>query len=216
MLSIIFIAPPAAGKGTQSNLLATKYHMPHIATGDLLREAASQDNERGHLIADQISKGILVSDTTILELLKERLAVADCHKGYILDGYPRDVEQAKSLDTVLKNEGRIIIIYLKLDKENARKRIVGRLSCPNCGAIYNSMNPMMKPKIEGFCDKCHSLLSQRADDTNEVFESRWDTYLKMTEPLINYYQHHDDYYEVDSNRDYHQVFDDICRIIEKK
>lgn len=190
MKSIIFIAPPAAGKGTQAKMVSEKYHLPHISTGDLLRAASKEDTELGHFIHEQLSTGGLVDDEVTIKLLKERLSKDDCNNGYILDGFPRDVEQAIAYDELLENLHKELghVIVLDLDKKTAMDRIVGRLSCSNCGAVYNSLYENMKPKEEGMCDHCNSPLSQRADDNAETFEHRFDTYLKRTEPLIDYYE----------------------------
>lgn len=190
MKSILFIAPPAAGKGTQSKMVSEKYHLPHISTGDLLRNASRENTERGQYIKAQMESGGLVSDEITMELLKERILKDDCQNGYILDGFPRNIKQATLYDELLealhKELGHVIV--LDLDKETAMDRIVGRLSCSNCGTVYNSRYKETRPKVEGICDRCYGILSQRADDTATVFEKRFDTYLEMTKPLIQYYE----------------------------
>lgn len=198
MKSIIFIAPPAAGKGTQSKLLCDTYHIPHISTGDLLREASLVENERGNYIKEQISSGALVNDDIILELLEERLRKNDCDNGYILDGFPRNIEQAKAYEKILeklqKEHG--IVILLEVDKELACKRISGRLSCSNCGSVYNENIEEAKPKVEGICDRCGNKLMKRLDDNIETYGARYDTYLEKTKPLIDYYKDKNILYQV--------------------
>ena len=217
MKSIIFIAPPAAGKGTQSSMVAKKYNIPHISTGDLLREAAKEKSERGEYIYNQMQTGGLVRDDVTIQLLMERLQKDDCNNGYILDGFPRNVEQAKIYDDILAklNKDLGIVILLDLDYDTAMKRSVGRLNCPNCGRIYNSMYDNMKPQIEGICDSCHAVLSQRADDTYETFKKRYQTYLDSTIPLIDYYEEKGNLYHVDSSKDKDTVFKSIVEILEK-
>ncbi len=216
MKSIIFIAPPAAGKGTQSSMVAEKYNIPHISTGDLLRKAAKEKNERGEYIYNQMQTGGLVRDDVTTEILIERLKKDDCNNGYILDGFPRNVEQAKIYDAILANlkKDTGIVILLDLDYENAMKRSVGRLICSNCGKVYNSMVEKMKPHVEGLCDSCHAVLSQRADDTYETFNRRYETYLESTVPLIDFYHEKGNLYIVDSNKDKDAVFKDIIKILE--
>ena len=198
MISIIFIAPPAAGKGTQSKLLCDTYHIPHISTGDLLREASLVENERGIYIKEQISTGKLVSDDIILELLEERLRKSDCDNCYILDGFPRNIEQAQSYEKILeKLQKKIgIVILLDVDKELACKRIAGRLSCQNCGSVYNENIEEAKPKVEGICDRCGEKLVKRLDDNSKTYGARYDTYLEKTKPLIDYYKNKNMLYQV--------------------
>lgn len=190
MKNIIFIAPPAAGKGTISNMLTDTYHMTHISTGDLLREETSSDSELGKYIKEQMQSGALVNDKIILDLLKKRIAKDDCNDGYILDGFPRNVEQAIAYENILKelNKDLGYVFLLDVDKELAKKRIVGRISCPQCGAVYNEYMEETKPKKDGICDKCNISLVKRDDDNEETFEKRFTTYFEKTEPLINYYK----------------------------
>ena len=201
MKSIIFIAPPAAGKGTHSTLIEEKYGIPHISTGDLLRSAKKANDERAKLISDLIEQGRLVPDEIVLELLKERLAQEDCQNGYILDGFPRNVSQAEAYEQILSEINMPLgnVILLELDKEIAKKRITGRLTCPTCGAIYNSEAEELKPKVDGYCDNCHVELHHRSDDTAETYDVRYDTYMKETAPLINYYDEKGVLFRIDSS-----------------
>jgi len=213
--SIIFIAPPAAGKGTQSKLVSEKYNIPHISTGDLLRSVIETGSTLGKSIKAEIDKGHFVSDELILELLKQRLSQDDCQNGYILDGYPRNLSQAKEYDKLLESLNKELgyVILLDLDKETAKKRIVGRLSCKNCGTVYNELIEDTRPKNTGMCDKCNIELSKRNDDNEETFEERFDTYLKQTEPLINYYENKGCLYRVNSGVRKERIFEEIVRII---
>lgn len=215
MKNIIFIAPPAAGKGTQSKLVSEKYNIPHISTGDLLRSVISSGSQLGKSIKAEIDKGNLVSNELILDLLKERLSRDDCNNGYILDGFPRNLNQAKEYDNLLVSLNKKIgyVILLELDKELAKKRIVGRLSCKNCGSVYNEFIIDAMPKNKGICDKCNIELSKRSDDNEETFEERYNTYLKETEPLINYYENKGCLYRVNSGVSLERIFEEIVRII---
>lgn len=215
MKSIIFIAPPAAGKGTQSKLVSEKYNIPHISTGDLLRNAITNGSDIGKLIKDDMEKGNLVGDEIILELLQERLQQDDCNEGYILDGFPRNTNQAIAYEEMLKNLNKELglVILLDLDKKIAKERIVGRLSCKNCGSVYNEFIKESEPKEKGFCDKCHTELSKRSDDNEETFEERFNTYLKETQPLIDYYQKQNILYRINSGISKDYTFKEIERII---
>ena len=215
MKSIIFIAPPAAGKGTQSKLVSAKYNIPHISTGDLLRSVINSGSELGKSIKAEIDKGNLVSDELILDLLKTRLNQDDTKNGYILDGFPRNLNQAKEYDNLLKSLNKELgyVILLDLDKETAKNRITGRLSCKTCGSVYNEYIEESKPKNKGLCDKCNTELSKRTDDNEETFEERYNTYLKETEPLINYYENKGCLYRVNSGVSLDSVFEEIVHII---
>lgn len=218
MENIIFIAPPAAGKGTQSVKIKDAYHLAHISTGDLLRAATKENTPEGLLIRNLMESGGLVSDEITEGLLLKRLAEHDCDNGYILDGFPRNIKQAHDYQELLKklNKDVGVVIYLALDKEIARKRIVGRESCANCGAMYNNMIDTMKPKVAGICDKCGNPLSKRSDDNDVTFERRYDTYLKETEPLLEFYKQLGVLETVDSNQDADKVFSDIVKILDRR
>lgn len=200
MKSLIFIAPPAAGKGTQSEIISKKYNIPSISTGDLLRDARNQDNEIGRIIREKQDKGLLVDDEIVLNLLKNRLNESDCENGYILDGFPRNTSQAIAYEKILNelNKELGIVILLEAPKELLMKRITGRVSCPKCKALYNSLFDHMKPVKEGICNNCGTSLVRRSDDNEETFNQRFQTYIDKTEPLINYYKEKGNLYKVDS------------------
>lgn len=208
-MKIIFIAPPAAGKGTQSNLLSNEFNIEHISTGDLLREEIKSGNKELQSI---IESGKLVSDELILSILSKKIDNLD---SYILDGFPRTINQAISLDELLtsKNEKIDYVIYLSVDKEIAKKRILGRVSCPKCGSVYNTMIEGMNSKIDMICDNCNSKLTKRIDDTEETLNIRYDTYMKETEPLIEYYRNKGVLYQIDSSRDTKTVYNDIKKLL---
>ncbi len=190
MKNVILIAPPAAGKGTQSQKLKEKYNMVHISMGDLLREVAKEESKRGKLVRNLMNEGKFASDELVSELLKERLSKEDCNNGFILDGYPRNITQAHNLEVILNELSKKIdnVLFLGVSKEEALKRVCGRRMCKECDAIYNLFEESMLPKREKFCNKCGSELYQRSDDNEETFGIRFDTYLEMTEPLIEYYK----------------------------
>ena len=190
MKNIIFIAPPGAGKGTQSKLVSTEYNIPHISTGDLLREEISSGSDLGNTIKDEMGMGNLIGNDIIVNLIRNRLDKVDCNNGYILDGYPRNVEQAKIYNDLLLelNKDIGIVIYMDVDKEVAMERTLNRLTCSCCGSSYNKSVLELKPKIDGICDKCGHSLTVRADDNPNTFLNRFDTYLRETNPLIEYYQ----------------------------
>lgn len=190
MKNIIFIAPPAAGKGTQSKLVSQEYNIPHISTGDLLRDEVATGSVMGKMLESEMNKGGLISDDTMINLLRNRISRVDCNRGYILDGYPRNVEQAKIYDTMMHELGLDvgIVIFMDIDRELALKRTVGRLICSSCGASYNKDVESLKPQMDGICDKCGHILTVRSDDNLETAQVRYDTYMRETAPLVEYYR----------------------------
>ncbi len=214
MKNIIFIAPPAAGKGTQSNTLQEKYGYTHISTGDLLRNV-SEDTDLGKKIREIMNNGDLVSDELVTELLKEKLE--NTTGNFILDGYPRNVIQAKILDELLSsiNRNDYIVIYLNIKEELAMRRALSRITCSDCGHIYNRYTPGMQPKIEGICDKCGGKIIARDDDTEEAFKKRFQNYIENTEPVIDYYKNKNILKIVDVCDDKNQTFEKILKILEE-
>ena len=210
MRNIIFIAPPAAGKGTQSNLLKDKYDYVHISTGDMLREIVSSNTELGEVVKNIIDKGNLVSDDLIFELLKNKLSNIE-GKPFILDGFPRTLNQALFLDNNLKIEN-YIVIYLELSKADAVKRINGRLTC-SCGKSYNLNDNNLKPKVTDICDVCGKKLVKRDDDNLEAFKIRFDVFLKNIKPLIDYYKDKNKLKVVNVNRDVNDIFREILKVV---
>lgn len=188
---LIFLGPPACGKGTQTAKLAEYLGFPHVDTGSLLRAEIASGSENGKIAKSFIDKGNLVPVELVASIIKDRLSQEDCHEGYILDGYPRSMEQAEMLEEINSSiNGDVATdfraIYFDLNQDVLISRIVNRRSCPICGEIYNLK---YKPtKQEGICDKCGSALTQRKDDTEEVAKVRFETYFKETAPLIEYYK----------------------------
>ena len=210
MKNIIFIAPPAAGKGTQSTLLENKYDYKHLSTGDLLRAEIKTGSDLGKEINEIISKGEFVSDELITKLLKNELAKVK-HQKFILDGYPRNIAQAETLSSIFDELGidNYTTIYLDLDPETAKKRALGRVVCSQCGASYNTYFQNLMPKKNGICDKCQGELSQRSDDNEEAFVTRFDKFIELTNPLLEYYEEKGVLEKVDSSMDTEDIFKNI-------
>lgn len=200
MKNIIFIAPPAAGKGTMSEILMQKYGYKHISTGDILREMAKQNDEIGRKLKDMLACGNLVSDEIVYEALRRRLLMNDLENGYILDGFPRNLLQAIEYDKILKETKNDlgVVIYLDTPKEILEKRITGRRICSNCGATYNVLTGVNEPKVDGICDKCGNSLYQRDDDNEESFKVRYETFLEKTYPLLDFYEQKGILYKIKS------------------
>lgn len=217
MKNIILIAAPAAGKGTEASILKEQYSMPHISTGDILREKASEDSDLGRDINYKINNGQFVSDELILELLKERITRDDCNNGYILDGFPRNVAQAEAYQEILKETGRDLglVIVIDIDKHLAASRIAGRLSCPKCKAVYNvnSEEKELHPIVEGICNNCGEKLVKRADDNEETYMDRYNTYIEKTAPLIDYYEKFGVVRHVDGNRGKEYTHEQVVQIL---
>jgi adenylate kinase len=183
-MRIILLGAPGSGKGTVAEALRSAYGFPKISTGDLLREAVREKTPLGLVAASQMGKGGLVDDATVLALLRERLDRLDCRDGYVLDGYPRNLAQADSLDA-LGLPGPEIVIDLDVAEEIVLERLAGRRTCPKCEAIYHLVNK--PPKRAGICDVCGTALVQRNDDTPEVIRERLKTHQAQTEPLVERY-----------------------------
>ncbi len=188
---LIFLGPPACGKGTQTDALAKALNLPHIDTGSLLRAEIARKTPDGILADSYISKGQLVPVELVASIIGSRLAEKDCEKGYILDGYPRSIEQAEKLTNInekINKDSNVDFraIYFDINQDSLLSRIVNRRSCPKCGTIYNvKYHP---PKQDGICDHCGTNLVQRADDTEDVAKKRFQTYFEQTAPLIDYYK----------------------------
>ena len=217
MKNIIFIAPPAAGKGTQSAILKKKYNLPHISAGDILREEAKKDSELGRYISEVLSSGGLVKDEITYELLTNRLSKDDCKNGYVLDGFPRNIEQAHKYDEILTslNQELGFVIQLDIDEETLEKRITGRRICEECGTVYNINSDNEKPKEESICDKCGHRLYQRNDDNITSFKNRYNLYIEKTKPLLDYYAEKGILYVINGNDSVEEVSKKIDAILKK-
>lgn len=185
MKNVILLAPPAAGKGTLAKELVEKLGFVQLSTGDMLRELAKEDKA----LEETMKAGKLIDDETVFKALESKLNKLG-NTPYILDGFPRTVRQAQMYDELLsKMEKDLgVVIYLDVDKEELKQRVVTRLICPNCKASYSTRNEDLMPKEEGLCDDCNVSLIQREDDSEEVFESRYNEYIEKTSPLVDYYE----------------------------
>ncbi len=199
-MNIILLGPPGVGKGTYAEELSNRLEIPHISTGELLREITKQDTEQGKKIKEIIDKGNLVPDELTTDILKKRLKKDDCKNGFILDGYPRTTPQAGALKKIAKIDK--VIDYVAIDK-TILERLSGRLTCKKCGAIFHVKN--IPPKKEGICDKCGGELYTREDQTEEAIKKRLNVYREQTEPLIEYYQKENLLSEVDANAGLSQI-----------
>lgn len=215
MKSIILIAPPSSGKGTISKFLNEKYDLPHISTGDLLRSAALNDDEQGNYIKKQMKMGKLVSDNIIIDLIENRINEDDCHNGYILDGFPRNISQTKKYEKMLEENGKDLGIPILIDVpfEIAKKRITGRLSCPKCGSVFNIYFDETKPKVDNICDRCKTELVKREDDNEETYDQRYNTYLEETQQVVDYYRQNGQLKIVNGNQKINEVLNDVEEII---
>ena len=215
MKNIMFIAPPAAGKGTQAELVVEKYHIPHISTGDILREISKEDSEIGNYVKETLASGKLVKDEITYQLIEDRLSKDDCKNGFIIDGFPRNLDQAYEYDKILEKLGYEVgnVILINIDKKTLEKRITGRRLCEKCNAIYNINDEKSSPKVESVCDECGGKLYQRTDDNLEAFETRYAMYQEKTEPIIDHYRKQNVLVEVDGNDTVENIFKNIDEII---
>ena len=218
MKNIIFLAPPAAGKGTLSEMLTEKYEYGHISTGDLLREEIKNKTEIGKQAESLMKEGKFVSDDVIVKLISNRITKDDCKNGYILDGFPRTKVQALKYDELLESLGKDlgIVIYIDIDKDMAIRRACSRITCPKCGRIYNKYSEEMKPKTEGICDDCGESLVQRADDNEETFTKRFEEYINKTMPLYDYYKNKGVLRVIKAYESKYDTFDEAIKVLEVK
>lgn len=213
---LIFLGPPACGKGTQTSKLAKLYNLPHVDTGALLRAEINAQTPDGIVAKSFIDKGQLVPVELVGYIIKNRLLQEDCKDGYILDGYPRSVEQADMLANINEEIDKAIdvdfkAIYFDIDTETLISRIVNRRSCPNCGEIYNLK--YKAPIIDGICDVCKTKLIQRKDDNEETAKARFQTYFSQTAPLIEYYKSKEKLKIINAQGSIDDVWNNLLKII---
>ena len=203
------MGPPGAGKGTQAEKLVELYQIPHISTGDMFRKAQKDGTELGLKAKEYMEQGQLVPDEVTVGIVRERLAEADCKDGFLLDGFPRTVQQADALDGILKDLGMVLdrVINIEVDKAFLVDRLTGRRVCRTCGATFHVVNKA--PKVEGVCDKCGGELYQRNDDKIETVSNRLDVYAAQTAPLIEYYQSKGVMSSIDGSKSMEDVLADI-------
>ena len=208
-MKIILMGPPGAGKGTQAEKLVELYQIPHISTGDMFRKAQKDGTELGLKAKEYMEQGQLVQDEVTVGIVRERLAEADCKDGFLLDGFPRTVQQADALDGILKDLGMALdrVINIEVDKAFLVDRLTGRRVCRTCGATFHVVNKA--PKVEGVCDKCGGELYQRNDDKIETVSNRLDVYAAQTAPLIEYYQSKGVMSSIDGSKSMEDVLADI-------
>ena len=213
---LIFLGAPACGKGTQTNRLSEYLGFPHIDTGSLLRAEIASGSEEGQTAKSFIDKGQLVPIELVARIIAKKLAGEDCKNGYVLDGFPRSLEQAEELEAINKQvDGDSPVsfkaIYFDIDTQILLERIIYRQSCPVCGEIYNKK---FKPsKVENICDKCNVELKTRADDNAETAKARFDTYFEQTAPLVKFYQDKGVLYKIDANGSIDEVWERLLAVV---
>lgn len=213
MMGIILLGPPGAGKGTQAKKLTQAFAIPQISTGDMLRAAVKNGTALGKQAKAFMDAGGLVPDEVVIGIVKERLAAADCAKGFILDGFPRTIPQAEALDRVTKELGKEIrfVLSLEVDQNDLMERLCGRRTCTGCGAMYHvKFNP---PKAVGKCDKCGTALIQRDDDKEETIKNRLFNYNKATAPLLDYYRNTGKIRSVMASGEIDAIYAEILKIL---
>lgn len=215
-MKIIMLGAPGAGKGTQAAKIAEKYQIPHISTGDIFRANLKAGTELGKKAKQYMDQGLLVPDELTCDLVTDRVTKADCANGYILDGFPRTIPQARVLDEALSAMGTDIdyAVDVEVPDSSIVKRMSGRRACTSCGATYHIEH--IPPKKEGICDNCGSELILRNDDRPETVQKRLDVYHAQTQPLIEFYQSKGKLVMVDGTKDMEKVFSDIVNILENR
>lgn len=214
-MRLVFLGAPGAGKGTQAKKLVEKYGIPQISTGDLLRAAVANETPLGKEAKAYMDKGELVPDPVVLGMVKDRISQDDCKKGFILDGFPRNVIQAEALDKMLSEMNIPLDLALNLDVpfDDLMKRLTGRRTCKSCGQMYNIY--YSPPKVDGKCDKCGGELFQRDDDKEETIRKRLEVYRAQTEPLIDYYSKKGAFRSISGTGSIEEIFNSTCAVLEK-
>lgn len=213
-MNILITGAPGAGKGTVSSFIKERFNIPHISTGDMFRENIKNNTEVGKLAQQYMEQGKLVPDEVVIEMIKVRLAQDDCKGGYLIDGFPRTINQAEALEELVNkiNCPIQLVINLNIDFDALLNRITGRRVCKKCGSVYHVVsNPS---QIEGVCDACGGELYQRADDTEESLVTRLDSYKNNTAPILDFYRVHGLVVDVDVNRPINEVLKTIEEVLE--
>lgn len=213
-MRLVLLGPPGAGKGTQASAIVKKYNIPHISTGDIFRENIKQGTELGKKAKEYMDKGLLVPDDLVVSIVKDRILEEDCKAGFLLDGFPRTVNQGEALDDELSQMNLKLdkVINIEVEKEVLIERAIGRRICKNCSATYHIKFNL--PKKEGICDICGGKLYQRDDDTRETVEKRIEVYQKQTKPLIDYYVEKGLILNVDGTKPIDELFKEIVKVLE--
>lgn len=215
-MRIVLLGAPGSGKGTQAKRLVERFNVPHIATGDLLRAAVAAETPLGLQAKAIMEQGQLVSDTIVLGMIRERLSAEDAAAGYVLDGFPRTLAQAEALDTLLNETGQSLhgAVLINVSNEVLLKRLTGRLTCTNCGAIFNRYT--QPPRAEGICDKCGGTLHHRSDDNEETIANRLQVYeLQTKQPLVGFYEGQGQLHRVSGEGEIDAIFDALCDVVER-
>ena len=212
-MKIIMLGAPGAGKGTQADKICAKYNIPHISTGDIFRANIKNNTELGQKAKSYMDKGELVPDELVVDLVVDRIKADDCTNGYVLDGFPRTIQQAEALDAALAaiNDKVDYAINVEVPDENIINRMSGRRACVACGATYHIVH--IPTKVEGVCDKCGAELILRDDDKPETVKNRLNVYHEQTQPLIDYYTAKNVLHEVDGTKAMEDVFSSIVSIL---
>jgi len=213
-MRLILLGAPGAGKGTQAKKLSEKYRIPKISTGDILREAMQKGTALGLKAKSYMDSGQLVPDDVVIGIVEEKLKDKECIKGWILDGFPRTLQQAQALDRILTGTRTPIeyVLNLEVDAEKIIKRISGRRSCESCQSAYHIYFNL--PKKDGICDSCEGRLIQRNDDKEETVRERLKVYREKTQPLVNYYSERSLLKKVEADDDIEKVFTRICSLVQ--
>ena len=213
-MNLILLGPPGAGKGTQAQRMVERYHLPQVSTGDILRAAVKGSTPLGAKAKGFMDQGQLVPDEIVIGIVEERLKQKDCDPGFILDGFPRTIPQAEALQPILAKIGKTIdhVINIEVESEELIRRLTGRRTCKNCGAMFHVL--FQPPKKEGICDRCGGALYQRADDKEETIRTRLKEYEKQTAPLIQYYRNKKSLRSIQGVGGPDQIFDQIIRLLD--
>ena len=211
--AVIFLGPPGSGKGTQAKELAKQYGVPHLSTGDMLREHVGKGTPLGLRAKPIMERGELVPDSLVLKMVADRIERPDCEHGFVFDGFPRTVAQAKYLGEMLRRQGfkQPFVIHMVIPTSVLMKRLTGRRICKQGGEIYNIYD--RSPKVEGICDNDGGELIHRPDDREEVVAPRLNAYEKLTTPLVQYYRRLGALHDVDANRSVDEVRREICQLV---
>ncbi len=214
-MNILIMGPAGAGKGTMSDLIIKEYDIPHISTGDMLRENVRNGTELGKEAKSYMDAGKLVPDDVINAMVEQRLLEPDCQKGYLLDGFPRTLVQAEAFGEIANKIGKPVevVVALEVGFDVLADRITGRRICPKCGAIFHMTTH--RPKVEGICDECGSELQQRKDDTVEKLRQRMDEYENSTKPVIDYFDKLGVVEKIDAGKPAAEVFEDVKKALKK-